>query len=114
MVDLNLFYFGRWDYRKSTKEIIESFLEEFEEDEPVDLVLSIDNRFAKDNLETTEKRLEHYNLSDPRLKVKHFPSREDYIQYLTKRSCIFIMCSFRGLEFTLNRSNGLWYTFYLF
>ena len=84
--------FGRWDYRKSTKEIIESFLEEFKEDEPVDLVLSIDNQFAKDNLESTEKRLEHYNLSDSRLKIKHFPSREDYIQYLQKGH-VFLSCA---------------------
>ena len=40
--------FGRWDYRKSTKELIECFLEVFSKDEPVDLVLSIDNGFAND------------------------------------------------------------------
>ena len=84
--------FGRWDYRKSTKEIIEAFLEEFREDEPIDLVLSIDNRFAKDGLENTEKRLEHYGISDPRLKVKHFPSREDYIKYLQKGH-VFLSCA---------------------
>ena len=38
--------FGRWDYRKSTKEVIESFLNEFDKDEPVDLILSIDNYFV--------------------------------------------------------------------
>ena len=32
--------FGRWDYRKSTKEIIEIFLQTFSESEPVDLVVS--------------------------------------------------------------------------
>ena len=45
--------FGRWDYRKSTKEIIEAFLEEFDKDEPVDLILSIDNHMAKDDFKTT-------------------------------------------------------------
>ena len=85
-------HFGRWDYRKSTKEIIEAFLEEFGEDEPIDLVLSIDNRFAKDGLKNTEKRLEHYGISDPRLKVKHFPSREDYVQYLQKGH-VFLSCA---------------------
>ena len=85
-------HFGRWDYRKSTKEIIEAFLEEFGEDEPIDLILSIDNRFAKDKLDTTENRLEHYKLSNPRLKIKHFPSREDYIQYLQKGH-VFLSCA---------------------
>ena len=59
-------HFGRWDYRKSTKEIIESFLEEFDKDEPVDLIISIDNMFAKDGFETTEERLKHYNLDRPK------------------------------------------------
>ncbi len=84
--------FGRWDYRKSTKEIIESFLEEFKEDEPVDLILSIDNHMAKDSFKTTEERLKHYNLVDPRLKIKHFPSREEYIKYLQKGH-VFLSCA---------------------
>ena len=41
---------------------LECFLDEFNEDEPVDLVLSIDNRFAKDGFKNTEERLEHYGL----------------------------------------------------
>lgn len=84
--------FGRWDYRKSTKEIIESFLEEFKEDEPVDLILSIDNHMAKDSFKTTEERLKHYNLVDSRLKIKHFPSREEYIKYLQKGH-VFLSCA---------------------
>jgi autotransporter strand-loop-strand O-heptosyltransferase len=84
--------FGRWDFRKSTKEIIESFLQEFNKDEPVDLVLSIDNRFAQDGFKSTEERLEHYKLTDPRIKIKHFPTREEYIKYLQKGH-IFLSCA---------------------
>ncbi len=84
--------FGRWDYRKSTKELIECFLEEFDKDEPVDLVLSIDNGFAKDGFKNTEERLEHYNLKDPRLKIKHFPTRKEYIKYLQKGH-VFLSCA---------------------
>jgi autotransporter strand-loop-strand O-heptosyltransferase len=84
--------FGRWDYRKSTKEIMEAFFQEFSEDEPVDLVVSIDNLFARDGFETTEKRLEHYNLLNPRVKVKHFPTREEYIKYLQKGH-VFLSCA---------------------
>ena len=84
--------FGRWDYRKSTKEIIETFLKEFDSSEPVDLIVSIDNPFSGDGHETTEKRLEHYGFTDKRIKVKHFPSREDYITYL-KNGHVFLSCA---------------------
>ena len=86
--------FGRWDYRKSTKEIIETFLKTFSPDEPVDLILSIDNMWGEriDGFKTTEDRLEYFNLSDDRLKIKHFPSREDYITYL-KTGHVFLSCA---------------------
>ena len=84
--------FGRWDFRKSTKEIIESFLKEFNKNEPVDLIVSIDNPFANDGYKTTEERLKHYKLDDPRIKIKHFPSRKDYIQYLQKGH-VFLSCA---------------------
>ena len=84
--------FGRWDYRKSTKEIIETFLKEFKSDEPVDLIVSIDNPFSGDGLESTENRLKHFGLEDPRIKVKHFPSREDYITYM-KNGHVFLSCA---------------------
>ena len=86
--------FGRWDYRKSTKEIIEAFLKEFKPEEPIDLILSIDNMWGKDidGFETTEDRLKGFNLEDPRLKIKHFPSREDYITYL-KNGHVFLSCA---------------------
>ena len=87
-------HFGRWDYRKSTKEIINAFLKEFSPEEPVDLILSIDNMWGKDmdGFETTEERLSHYGFTDERLKIKHFPSREDYITYL-KNGHVFLSCA---------------------
>ena len=86
--------FGRWDYRKATKEIIQSFLKEFKPEEPIDLILSIDNMWGKnmDGFETTEERLEYYGFTDERLKIKHFPSREDYITYL-KNGHVFLSCA---------------------
>ena len=87
-------HFGRWDYRKSTKEIIETFLKEFDPSEPVDLILSIDNPWGEplDGCKTTQERLEKFNISDPRLKIKHFPSREDYITYM-KNGHVFLSCA---------------------
>jgi autotransporter strand-loop-strand O-heptosyltransferase len=85
-------HFGRWDYRKSTRELVEAFLDEFNPDEPVDLILSIDNFYAKDGLKNTEERLKHYKLDDPRLKILHFPSREDYVKYLQSGN-VFLSCA---------------------
>ena len=84
--------FGRWDYRKSTKEIIETFLKEFKPSEPVDLIVSIDNPYSGDSHGTTEKRLKHYGFTDKRIKIKHFPSREDYVTYL-KNGHVFLSCA---------------------
>lgn len=84
--------FGRWDYRKSTKELIETFLRTFDKNEPVDLIVSIDNPFSGDGLKNTEERLSHYNLVDDRIKVLHFPDRRDYIDIL-KSGHVFLSCA---------------------
>jgi len=84
--------FGRWDYRKSIKEIIECFLKTFDKEEPVDLIVSIDNSFATDGISITEDRLIYYGFKDSRIKVKHFPRREDYVKYL-KRGHVFLSCA---------------------
>ena len=84
--------FGRWDYRKSTKEMIETFLKTFSNNEPVDLIVSIDNPFSSDSLKTTEERLKHYNLLDSRIKILHLPSRDEYVK-LMKSINVFLSCS---------------------
>lgn len=85
---------GRWDYRKSTKEIIETFLKTFSPDEPIDLVVSIDNMWGEemDGFKDTEERLKNYGLIDSRIKIIHFPTREDYIKYL-KTGHVFVSCA---------------------
>ena len=84
--------FGRWDYRKYTTEMIKAFLEEFKSDEPIDLIVSIDNPFAVDNLKTTKERLKFYGFTDKRIKDIGFVSREDYVKYL-KAGHVFLSCS---------------------
>lgn len=86
------FLAGRWDYRKSTKEIIETFLKTFTKNEPIDLIISVDNPFSNDGVKTTEERLEKYGLSDNRIKVVHFPKRDEYIQILKSINC-FVSCA---------------------
>ena len=86
------FLAGRWDYRKSIKEIIETFLKTFNKNEPVDLIISVDNPFSNDGFSTTEERLKHYGFVDDRIKVLHFPPREDYIKLLKSCNC-FVSCA---------------------
>jgi autotransporter strand-loop-strand O-heptosyltransferase len=91
-------FFGRWDYRKSVPEIIESFLKAFPDNEPVDLILSADNPYSVDGMKSTEERLDHYdsisdlNFKDPRIKIKHFVSREDYVSYI-KNGNVLVTCA---------------------
>lgn len=86
------FVAGRWDYRKSIKEIIETFIKTFNKNEPVELIVSVDNPFSNDGLKTTEERLKHYGLEDDRIKILHFPPREEYIRLL--KSCnVFVSCA---------------------
>jgi autotransporter strand-loop-strand O-heptosyltransferase len=85
-------FFGRWDYRKAVPEVIDSFLKAFPNNEPVDLILSADNPYAIDGMNTTEERLAHYGYTDDRIKVKHFVSREDYVAYL-KTGNVLITCA---------------------
>jgi len=83
---------GRWDYRKSTKEIIETFLKTFNKNEPVDLIVSIDNCFATDGLENTHFRLLNNGFNDNRIKIKSFINRSDYIKYL-KMGHVLVSCA---------------------
>jgi autotransporter strand-loop-strand O-heptosyltransferase len=86
------FLAGRWDYRKSIKEIIETFLKTFDKNEPVDLIISVDNPFSNDGLNSTEERLKHYRMEDDRIKILHFPPREEYIKLLKSTDC-FVSCA---------------------
>lgn len=84
--------FGRWDYRKSTTEKIRAFLNTFKRSEPVDLIISVDNPFPADGLKTTEERLRKYRFIDDRIKILHFPSRNEYISHLKSGHC-FLSCA---------------------
>jgi autotransporter strand-loop-strand O-heptosyltransferase len=86
------FLAGRWDYRKSIKEIIETFIKTFNNNELVELIVSVDNPFSNDGLNSTEERLKRFGLEDERIKILHFPPREEYIRLL--KSCsVFVSCA---------------------
>ena len=84
--------FGRWDYRKSTREIIDTFIKTFKKEEPVDLIISVDNPYAVDGCETTEQRLKEYKLEDDRIKILHFLGRKEYVDYL-RNGHVFLSCA---------------------
>jgi len=62
--------FGRWEYRKSTKEIIKAFNETFSKNEPVELICSINNEYANDNFTSSKDRLNYYKLNNKNIKLK--------------------------------------------
>ncbi len=83
---------GSWCFRKSTKEMIQCFLETFDGVSNVRLIISVDSPFSKDGFNSTENRLEHYGLVDDRIIINHFTDRDSYIKMI--RSCdIFVSCS---------------------
>ena len=80
---------GKYEYRKSTREMINYWLETFplEQYPNIKLVLSVDNMF--------NKAIVDHNLSlliDPRIEILHFPPREEYINRL-QTSHVFLSCS---------------------
>lgn len=84
--------FGRWDYRKSVKEMIEAFLSAFNEDDKAILVISADNPFSVDGMKTTEERLKHYGLESNKIRVLHFPERNEYISWM-RVGDVYLSCS---------------------
>lgn len=83
---------GRWEYRKSTKEIIKAFIEAFPAQENVELILSVDNPFANDGLATTQERLDRFGLSDSRIKIVNRQSKDEYVSLLLS-SDVFVSCA---------------------
>jgi autotransporter strand-loop-strand O-heptosyltransferase len=83
---------GRWDYRKSTKEIIETFVKTFSEDDNVELLINVDNPFAYDGMNSTEERLERYGIKHSGIKILHHLSKEEYVETL-KSSDVFLSCA---------------------
>lgn len=83
---------GRWEYRKSTTEIVQAFCKVFKNNQHVKLILLTDNPFAQDGLKLTEERLSKLNINDPRIEIKRFLSRQDYLQ-LIQNSHLFVSCA---------------------
>lgn len=84
--------FGRWDARKSTKEIIRAFKNIFGDNNKFELLLSVDDWGNSDGLGSTKNRLKHYDLEASNIREISFASKEDYVKYL-KAGHVFLSCS---------------------
>ena len=85
---------GKWEDRKSTKEMIRAWIDTFPiHDFPkMRLHISADNPFPVDKYTTTEERIIGYQLIDPRLRIVHFESHEAHLDRL-KKAHIYLSCS---------------------
>jgi len=84
--------FGAWGDRKSTKEIIRSFINVFGNNNKVQLILSVANSFNGDGFKNTEERLNKHNLYAPNIKVVDFVSNDEYRKYM-QTAHVFLSCA---------------------
>ena len=90
---MKFFMVGRWDYRKSTKDIIRTWIDTFSSNENVELILSVDNfDNPQDNFKNTQERLIAYGLNDKRISIVSYSDRNTYINRL-RNSDVFLSCS---------------------
>jgi len=83
---------GRWDHRKSITEILQCFVELFGNNPKVQLIASINNPCATDNLSTKE-RMEKMGWGDVNnIILKSFPDRKEYVKIL-QSSHVFLSCA---------------------
>jgi FkbM family methyltransferase len=83
---------GRWEYRKSIREIIQTFTKTFSETENVELLLLVDNPFATDGLNSTEERLEKFGISHSGIRIIHKVSKHQYVDILHSTDA-FLSCA---------------------
>jgi glycosyltransferase involved in cell wall biosynthesis len=65
-------YFGRWDYRKGTTEVLRAFSEEFKDVVDIELIASVENPYPYDGLKSTEERVKHHNIDTKNIKFVKF------------------------------------------
>lgn len=81
---------GKWEYRKSTKEIVQCFLNTFSEPN-IKLRLLVSNPFS-DNTVITNLRSMGVDPNDPRLEIIDYVDDDKYL-YLLQTSDVFVSCS---------------------
>jgi FkbM family methyltransferase len=83
---------GRWEFRKSTLEIVQSFVKVFGDNKDVKLLLCTDNWCAEDGFKNTEERLKHHNCYSDNIELYNFLERDEYVKLI--QDCnVFLSCS---------------------
>mgnify|MGYP000465705621 CR=1 FL=1 len=82
---------GKWEKRKSTKELVKAFAELFGDNDKIELLLSCSNNFPDDGHKSTEERLKEINVNCKNIKIISTP-------WLTfhKLYCLFPSTKFSG------------------
>jgi autotransporter strand-loop-strand O-heptosyltransferase len=83
---------GKWERRKSTKEIVQAFVELFGNNSNVQLLLSCSNNFPDDSHKSTKQRLEEMNITCENIKIIDFQERCELIKMI-KSSSVFLSCA---------------------
>lgn len=83
---------GKWERRKSTKELIKAFAELFGNNNKVELLLSCSNSFPEDGYKSTQERLKEININCNNIKIIDFQSREEVIKMI-QSSNVYLSCS---------------------
>ncbi len=84
--------FGKWEYRKSTQEILSCFLEVFKHSDDVELIASIDNNHKDEKGQAIKEKLKDLSLESDKIKLVHFPPAIEYIDHL-QQGDVFISCA---------------------
>ena len=84
--------FGKWEYRKSTQEILSCFLEVFKNNKDVELIASIDNDYKGEKGQVVKKKLKDLGLESDKIKLLHFPPANEYLDHL-QQGDMFISCA---------------------
>jgi len=85
-------YFGRWDYRKGTTEVLRAFGEVFSGRTDVEMIASVENPYPYDGLKSTEERVDFHKINTENIKFIKFTPREEYIKYLQEGD-VFVSCA---------------------
>ncbi len=83
---------GKWERRKSTKEIVKAFAELFGDNDKIQLLLSCSNNFPDDGHKSTEERLKEINVNCKNIKIIDFQERHEVIKMI-KSSNVFLSCA---------------------
>ena len=83
---------GKWEKRKSTEELIKSFVELFGNNDKVQLLLSCSNNYPDDHLKSTSERLENMNINCKNIKIVDFQTREEVVKMI-QSSHVYLSCS---------------------